>query len=176
MARPKTQRKIRSDSIIFSLPEEVQEDMFNRLKTGGNTAEDVAEYLINEGIVKSITPRAVRYFRGTYEDMKDRKEAMVKARTVVLNVLEWEGIDLSGKTHATKLDDFMLLTSVSEGDSEKYVAISKLRIARQQLEIDRRKVMVMEQKAGLFDKAKNIAASAELSQDEKNAALANILK
>ena len=173
-SRPKTLRKVRSDSIIFGLPDEDQEKIFEMLKT--HSAERVAEYLISEKIVKSISERAVQYFRGTYQEMKDRMAAMVKAQTIVLNILKADGVDISAAAEARRLDDYMLLKIVENGDAAEYVAINKLKIARQQLEIDKRKVATMEKKAGMFDEAKKIKEDVTLTPEQREAALANILK
>lgn len=158
-------RKHRADSNLKTLPEELQEEIITRLNAKGGSYKAITEWLRAEmDVPTSIGALSEFYSWRTLRSQVREAESDTQSLQEALSASEF-GLS-SGQIQ--ELGNLMFITKATkQADAKTFVAMAKLLIQKQKLEVDSRKVALLEQKAAQADAAAGIAKDGTLTKEDK---------
>lgn len=162
-------RKARADSKLKNLPAEAQETMWLLMNptdatVSAATLEDVLVHLQNEHSVE-CSLSTLSEWRSWYALKLRMERAGERADQARLELAKDKSItpeDLERVAQA-----IFTAETLEAGNAKAYVQIAKLGLQRRALDLDARRVAVLEAKAAKADAATEVANDAALSEDEK---------
>lgn len=163
-------KKPRSDSPLKTLPEARQADIAEYL-AAHSLAETVA-WLKEDGIKTSIA--SLSEFGSWYAL---RRQLSRNEQTVETLLAEYVKSDpnLSPEKIQAMGQAFFSAMSLAQQDPESWVQVQKLNLQRAAMELDQRRVVLLEKKAAQLDQVKQVVES-KLSPEEQKKRLKEILK
>lgn len=166
-------RKHRADSNLKTLPEELQEEIISRLNAKGGSYKRIAEWLRAEMDVETSIGALSEFY--SWRSLRAQVRETESDTQALQEALSASEFGLSS-AQIQELGNLMFITKATkQADSKTFVAMAKLLIQKQKLEVDSRKVALLEAKAAQADAAKDVINSA-LSPEEQRARLKEILK
>lgn len=170
-------KEIRADAKLKNLPAETLETLW-RLRNPEEDGEKLSlEAVAAElprlcGLSASVSTLSEFY---KWLRMKRRMEASeeraMQARLKLAQNPEFSADDIERVAQAVFTAETM-----EDGNVKAYVALAKLRLAKQQVDLDRRRIELLEAKAAQADQAKEVAGDGKLSAEEKAARLKQIFR
>jgi hypothetical protein len=170
-------KEVRADAKLKNLPDEILDTLwrFRNPEEDGEklTLEAILVQLKDErGIEVSISTLSEFYkwlrFKRRMESAQDRaqqaREEMLKDPTI--NADDIERVAQAVFTAET----------MEDGNVKGFVALAKLRIANKQLQIDERRIELLERKAAQADQAKTVSDDDALTAEEKATRMKQIFR
>lgn len=158
-------RKHRADSNLKTLPEEQQSEIITRLNAKGGSYKAVCEWLRAEWDV-ATSIGALSEFYSWHQLRTQVKEAESDTQTLqeLLSASEF-GLSAQQVQEAGNL--MFVMRATKQQDAKSYVAMAKLLLQKQKLDVEARKVALLEAKAAKADAADGIAKDGTLSKEDK---------
>ncbi|WP_009965327.1 hypothetical protein [Verrucomicrobium spinosum] len=157
-------RKPRGDAKLKTLPEELQEEIWERLGKGTHAA--VRKWLQQEmDIATSLG--ALSEFYSWYGLRRDLQEADSEVTSLMQLIKEGE-YSLDTQQLESLGNTLFLLKARSSGDWKQHKAAVELLLKSRKVAVEERKVAILEQKAAQADKAKELLGDKALTPEERD--------
>ena len=167
-------KKPRSDSKLDSLPEQQLLELRDGLLSGWKL-EDAKSWLIVEcGVSSSLAALSAFFKRHCVPVIRDRRQlAALKAEAITegVGLTDWDGASIERLRQT--VFEFM---SDPNADIEATERLFKLLLKSRDQEVDRRKLVLLEEKAKQADAAAGLAKDGKLTDEEKAAELKRIFR
>ena len=167
-------KKPRSDSKLDSLPEQQLLELRDGLLSGWKL-EDAKSWLIVEcGVSSALSAVSGFYKRHCVPVIRDRRQlAALKAEAITegVGLTDWDGASIERLRQT--VFEFM---SDPNADIEATERLFKLLLKSRDQEVDRRKLVLLEEKAKQADAAAGLAKDGKLTDEEKAAELKRIFR
>lgn len=167
-------KKPRSDSKLDSLPEQQLLELRDGLLSGWKL-EDAKSWLIVEcGVSSSLAALSAFFKRHCVPVIRDRRQlAALKAEAITegVGLTDWDAASIERLRQT--VFEFM---SNPNADIEATERLFKLLLKSRDQEVDRRKLVLLEEKAKQADAAAGLAKDGKLTDEEKAAELKRIFR
>lgn len=163
-------RKQRGDSRLKTLDEKLQEEIFRRCETGKYA--DVAKWLRAEFSIATSEGALSEFF--SWHALRQR---MRRADSHVRNLdelIDEHGLKLDPQKRKDTMNALFLTLASEGGDFETFEAAYKLILAGDKLDVEKRRVTLLEAKAKQAEDAAKVTGDEELTPEEKDARLKRI--
>jgi hypothetical protein len=156
-------RKPRADSVLKTLPDALQENLFQQLRH--NTLEKVQAWLAEKHEVKTSTA-ALSTFWAWYQS-SSLKPAAAFADSLAKQIEKMPELALKAEQATAITQTVFELQAAQDRDPKLFLALGNARLKREKLKLDERKVRILEAKAALADKAQEVADNKSLTEAEQ---------
>ncbi|MGE9266509.1 MAG: hypothetical protein ACQKBY_00310 [Verrucomicrobiales bacterium] len=170
-------KKPRADAKLKNLPEEDQELFWRMLnpsdaETPASTLEELGEFIIARYDFDTLSLSTLSEWRSWYALKRRMENARRRAEQTRLELLK-DGT-LTAEDIERAAQAVFTSETLESGNVKAFVALAKLRLAARQVEIDERRVQLLEEKAKRLAEIEGVTTDAKLSAEEKDARVKQI--
>lgn len=143
-----------------------------RLTAKGGTFKKVREWLFQEWDLTTSEAALSEFF--SWYSLRQRMEATESTTQDLQEMLSQAEFGLSPEQVAA-MGNLMFITSATrDNDPKTFVAMAKVLLANRKLDMEGRRITLLEQKAAKADAAEQALQNPELTEEEKNAKLREV--
>jgi len=159
-------RKPRSDSKLKTLAQDLQLELFERVR-GGMSLEDAAVWLADEWDVETNRQSLSEFYhwyslQHRFSAMNDRAEQIKDLISKVSPDMNLERLEQAGQL-------LFSMEAVSGENVSDFVKLAQLKLRQDELALDRRRVSLLEQKAAKLDQVEEISKSTMTPEEKQRA-------
>ena len=174
--------KPRSDAKLKTLPEDVQADLYSRMKTakkGENTSYDtLRKWLLAEWDIDVKSDSTFTEFWDWYPLTQAVKDAASTTEALIAGFQQNPNLKLDAAQSAAIGQAVFEMQAVKAKDADTFIALQRLALerrsaeARGKIETEKlkqgdRRIILLEKKAAAYDEAKGIFENKELTPDQR---------
>lgn len=171
-------KKPRADSKLKNLAESDQETIWRLLHPSDSTVQaatlEAVQIFIASDLGFSVALSTLSEWHSWYALKLRMESAAARANQTAIELAK--NSDLTPEDIERVAQTVFTAETLQQGNVKSYVALAKLGLARRSLDLDSRRVSLLESKAAQADRASAVANDSALSEEEKAARLKQIFR